>query len=178
VIDQHTRVVLGRVEVDTRPMVRPSEITRFVPLLDPMDLTAVVVTADALHTQRGHVDYLASRGRTGVFMVKGYRPTLRRQLAELPWRQVEIGHRSAQSSHGRREIRTLKVVIIAAGILFPPAAQAVQLRRTRPLSGRGRWRTETVYAITDLRPHQARPDELAAWIRGALVNRERAALGP
>ena len=23
-----------------------------------------------------------------------------------------------------------------------------------------------VYAITDLEPHQARPDELAAWIRG------------
>ncbi len=25
---------------------------------------------------------------------------------------------------------------------------------------------ETIYAITDLAPHQARPDELAAWIRG------------
>jgi hypothetical protein len=30
----------------------------------------------------------------------------------------------------------------------------------------GTWRTETVYAITDLRTHQARPDDLAAWIRG------------
>jgi predicted transposase YbfD/YdcC len=167
VIDHHTRVVLGQVEVDTQAEGKTSEITRFAPLLDPLDLTAVVVTADALHTQRGHVDYLASRGAHWVFMVKGNQPTLRRQLAELPWRQVEIGHRSAQSSHGRREIRTLKVVTIAAGILFPRAAQAVQLRRrTRPLSGRGRWRTETVYAITDLRPHQARPDELAAWIRG------------
>ena len=29
-----------------------------------------------------------------------------------------------------------------------------------------KWRTETVYAITDLRPHQARPDELAVWLRG------------
>jgi predicted transposase YbfD/YdcC len=26
--------------------------------------------------------------------------------------------------------------------------------------------TETVYAISDLRPHQARPVELAGWIRG------------
>jgi hypothetical protein len=31
---------------------------------------------------------------------------------------------------------------------------------------KGRWRTETVYAITDLAPHEARPEELAAWIRG------------
>ena len=71
--------------------------------------------------------------------------------------------------HGRREIRTLKVVTIAAGIEFPHARQAMQVvRKTRPVrAGRpGKWRTETVYAITDLAPHQARPDELAAWIRG------------
>jgi hypothetical protein len=75
-------------------------------------------------------------------------------------------HRSGQNSHGRREIRTLKVVTIAAGIVFPHAAQALQFRRrTRPLSGRGRWHTETVYAITDLHAHQARPEELTAWIR-------------
>lgn len=100
---------------------------------------------------------------------------MRRQLAALPWRHVDPGHRSAETSHGRREIRTLKVVTVAAsidgGIAFPHARQAVQiLRRTRPVSARtgrkGRWHTETVYAITDLAPHQARPDELAAWVRG------------
>jgi predicted transposase YbfD/YdcC len=65
----------------------------------------------------------------------------------------------------------LKVATIAAGIEVPHARQAVQIiRRTRPVSARtgrkGHWHTETVYAITDLAPHQARPDELAAWIRG------------
>ena len=43
-------------------------------------------------------------------------------------------------------------------------------KRQRPVCARtgrrGKWRTETVYALTDLAPHQARPDELAAWIRG------------
>ena len=78
--------------------------------------------------------------------------------------------------HGRREIRTLKVVTVAAGIAFPHAAQAVQIvRRTRPVNARtgeaGRWRTETVYAITDLTPHQAGPAELAAWIRGHWADR-------
>jgi len=90
---------------------------------------------------------------------------------ELPWRQVGEGHRRVETGHGRREIRTLKVVTIAAGIVFPHAAQAIQVvHRTRPVSARsgrkGRWRTETVYAITDLAPHHARPDELADWIRG------------
>ena len=61
--------------------------------------------------------------------------------------------------------------MIAAGIEFPHARPAVQItRRTRPVSARagrkGTWRAETVYASTDLAPHQARPDELAAWVRG------------
>ena len=78
---------------------------------------------------------------------------------------------NVQTAHGRREVRTLRVVTIAAGIEFPHAAQAIQVTpRTCPVSARtgkrGRWRTETVYAITDLPAHQARPAELAASIRG------------
>jgi predicted transposase YbfD/YdcC len=168
VIDQHTRVVLGQVDVETKT----NEITAFTPLLDSLtstDLTGVVVTADALHTQREHVEDLHARGAHWVLTAKGNQPRLRRQLAGLPWREVDVAHRATATAHGRREIRTLKVVSIAAGIEFPHAAQAVQItRRTRSVrAGRaGKWRTETVYAITDLSPHQARPDELARWIRG------------
>jgi predicted transposase YbfD/YdcC len=170
VIDQHTRVVLGQVDVETKT----NEITAFIPLLDTLtgiDLAGTVITADALHTQREHVIALAARGMHWVLSVKGNQPRLRRQLAALPWREVEIAHRSAATVHGRREIRTLKVVTIAAGIEFPHARQAIQVvRKTRRVNARrgtkGKWRTETVYAITDLAPHQARPDELAAWIRG------------
>lgn len=170
VIDQHSRVVLGQVAVHGKA----SEINRFTPLLDTLtslDLAGVVITADALHTQRDHVTDLVGRGAHWVLTVKGNQPRLRRQLAELPWRHVAESHRSAETGHGRRQIRILKVVTIAAGIKFPHAHQAVQItRRTRPISARtgkqGRWRTETVYAITDLAPHEARPEELAAWIRG------------
>jgi hypothetical protein len=48
VIDQHTRVVLGQLDVETKT----NEITAFAPLMDTltnMDLTGVVITADALH---------------------------------------------------------------------------------------------------------------------------------
>jgi predicted transposase YbfD/YdcC len=158
-IDQHTRVVLGQTAVDGKT----SEINRFTPLLDTLtgiDLAGVVITADALHCQRQHVADL-----------KGNQPRLRRQLAGLPWRQIEQGHRHTETGHGCREIRTLNAVTIADGIKFPHARQAIQItRRTRPVSSgtgrKGRWRTETVYAITDLAPHEARPEELAAWIRG------------
>ena len=65
VIDQHTRVVLGQIGVDGKT----SEITAFAPLLDTLtgiDLTGVVITADALHTQREHVDRPAPpAARTG-----------------------------------------------------------------------------------------------------------------
>jgi len=170
VIDQHTRVVLGQVDVEGKT----NEITAFIPLLDTLtgiDLAGTVITVDALHTQREHVTELAARGAHWVLSVKGNQPRLRRQLAALPWREVEIVHRSSGTAHGRREIRTLKVVTIAAGIEFPHARQAIQVvRKTRRVNARsgkkGKWRTETVYAITDLQPHQARPDELAEWIRG------------
>ena len=166
VIDHQARVVLGQVEVDWKS----SEIARFAPLLDTVELRDVVVTADALHTQREHMDYLAGRGTHWVLTVKGNQPRLRRQLSGLPWRGAPIGHRASERGHGRREIRTVKVVTIDAhdgGIAFPNAAQAIQLtRKTRPASARGRWHTETIYAITDLPPHQATPAQLAGWIRG------------
>jgi predicted transposase YbfD/YdcC len=121
VIDHDARVVLGQIQVDGKT----SEIDHFAPLLDGLALREVVVTADALHTQRAHVDYLAARG--------------------AHW--------------------ALKVITIAAAIRFPHAAQAIQLTRRRSLNS-GKWHPETVYAITNLRPHQASPQQLAGWIRG------------
>jgi len=88
VIDQHARVVLGQLDVAGKT----NEITAFAPLdtLTGIDLTGVVITADALHTQRDHADELRERGAHSVLTVKWNLPRLRRQLAELPWREVEI----------------------------------------------------------------------------------------
>jgi hypothetical protein len=87
--------------------------------------------------------------------------------AGLPWRLVSTADRDTDRGHGRREIRTLKILSIAAGIDFPHAAQAMQIRRRRRrLDQPKRFTTETVHAITDLQPHQAKPMQLAGWIRG------------
>ena len=95
-----------------------------------------------------------------------FTPGLRKQLAGLPWADVPVTHTQHDRGHGRVEIRTLKVVTVAAGIRFPHAAQAIQVtRKIRKRTSR-KWRTETVYAVTDLTPSQARADQLATWLRG------------
>ncbi|MDG4791748.1 hypothetical protein O7626_38665 [Micromonospora sp. WMMD1102] len=61
----------------------------------------------------------------------------------------------------------MKALTISTGTDFPHAAQAIQVRRRRRrLDQPKRFTTETIYAITDLRVHQARPAYVATLIRG------------
>ena len=162
--DQGTGVVLASTDVDGKT----NEITRFAPLLDQIsDLHDTVITADAMHCQRDHVTYLAERGAHWILTVKGNQPHLHKQLAGLPWKAVPDAIRDDDRGHGRREIRTLKILTVSTGIDFPNAAQALQIRRRRRrLDEPKRFTTETVYSITDPHVHQAKPHQLAAWIRG------------
>jgi predicted transposase YbfD/YdcC len=162
VADSRSMATLGQIEVDGKS----NEITAFAPLLEPMDLAGVVVTADALHTQRDHALFLVEHKKAHYLLtVKKNQPALHKQLKALPWRHIDDGHGQTIHGHGRTERRSIKVVTIAEGILFPHAAQAIRItRKTRPRSG-GRWKTITVYAVTSLAAHQARPAELAAFIR-------------
>ncbi|GAA0373340.1 ISAs1 family transposase [Micromonospora gifhornensis] len=162
--DQASGVVLASIDVDGKT----NEITRFAPLLDQIsDLRGTVITADAMHCQREHVAYLAERGAHWILTVKANQPNLHAQLAGLPWRAVPDAARDTDRGHGRREIRTCKILTVSTGIDFPHAAQALQIRRRRRrLDQPKRFTTETVYAITDLRVHQAGPAQLASWVRG------------
>jgi len=63
---------------------KTNEISAFAPLLDRLELSGVLVTADALHTQRGHAHYLARRGAHYLLTVKANQPSLLRQLKALP----------------------------------------------------------------------------------------------
>jgi predicted transposase YbfD/YdcC len=161
--DQHASAVLAQARVDSKT----SEITQFAPLLEPLDLAGTVVTADGLHTQREHAEFLVTRKRAhNILVVKKNQPGLHAQLKNLPWRSVPVSDRQADRGHGRQEHRTLQAATITVGLAFPHAEQAICLtRQARPLDG-GRWRTVTVYAITSLDAHQATPAQLAAWIRG------------
>ena len=149
--------VLGQSVVDGKT----NEISAFAPLLDRIELTGTLVTADALHTQRGHVRYLGERGAHYLLTVKANQPTLLRQLRQLPWPQVPVADRTHDKAHGRVELRTVKLTTVTAGIGFPDAATAVQITRRRRPTAAGRWQTETVHAITDLDVRQANAATLA-----------------
>jgi len=161
-MDQKTCAVLGQTEVDAKT----NEITRFRPLLEGMDLLDTVVTADALHTQREHADWLITHKHAAyLLIVKANQPALRQRLATLPWRQIPVADTTCDRGHGRAEIRRLQVTTIA-GLDFPHAVQALRItRRVRCLRSR-RWRAVTVYAVTSLTATQASPARLADWIRG------------
>jgi predicted transposase YbfD/YdcC len=161
-MDHTDGMVLAQRQVDGAP----SEVTGFRPLLAGLDLAGVVVTADALHTQREHAEFLViGKQADYLFIVKGNQPALHAQLGALPWRAIPVLDRTRDHGHGRVEVRTLKVATVA-GLGFPHAAQALRItRRVRPLGGR-RWRTVTVYAVTNLTATQASPARLADWIRG------------
>lgn len=148
--DQRAGAVLAQAGVDGKT----NEITQFAPLLRPLDLAGCVVTADAMHTQRGHADFLVAEKKAHyILVVKRNQPGLYAQVKNLTWRQVP----AAARQHGREEHRTLKATAVAAGLGFPHAAQAIRLtRRIRSRSG-GKWRTVTVYAITSLDATEATP---------------------
>jgi predicted transposase YbfD/YdcC len=125
-----------------------------------------VVTADALQTQPAHARFLVrEKNAHFILAVKKNRPSLYHQLKALPWRQIRVGHVEDHHGHDRTERQSIKVVTVEPGLEFPHASPAIAItRETRPRRG-GLWKTMTVYAITSLAAHQARPDELAAWIR-------------
>jgi predicted transposase YbfD/YdcC len=160
---EHTRrAVLAQTDVD----IKTNEIARFQPLLEGLNLAGRIITADAMHTQREHADWLVTAKHAAyLLIVKANQPTLHHQLRHLPWREVPIADRTRDRGHGRAEIRRLQATTVA-GLDLPHATQAIRItRRVRPLPGR-RWRTVTVYAVTNLPAAQAHPARLADYVRG------------
>jgi predicted transposase YbfD/YdcC len=161
-MDHASRAVLTQRQVDGAP----EEVPAFAPLLAPLDLAGVVVTADALQTHHQAAEFLVTNKQAHyLFTVKANQPTLLDRCAAIPWHNVPVGDRTRDRAHGRIELRTLKAVSVQ-GFGFPHAAQVIQVtRKTRQLHT-NRWRAVTVYAITSLAFQLARPARLADLLRG------------
>jgi predicted transposase YbfD/YdcC len=159
-LDHAHGVVLGQVDVEAKT----NEIPMFSALLDRIEITGAVITADALHAQRAHARCLRQRGAHYLLVIKRNQPGLHAQLAALPWRDVPVAYTKRERGHGRTERRTLKTTTVARGLVFPHAAQAIQITRRRTV--KGKWSRETCYAVTSLTVTQASAVQLAAIIRG------------
>jgi hypothetical protein len=76
----HSNTVVNQVEVADKA----SEMKAVKPLLDPLELSGRVVTADALHTQDETARYLVEEKKAHyVFTVKDNQPTLKDDIASL-----------------------------------------------------------------------------------------------
>jgi predicted transposase YbfD/YdcC len=142
-----------------------SEIAEFEPLLAGIELTGRVVTADALHTTRGHATYLRQRGAHYVFIVKKNQHRLHARLTELPWPDGQH-HTTTGIGHGRLEQRTIEVLPVPADLDFPGARQALQITRYRTDRTTGTRETHTWVGITSLTTSQATPTQIADLLRG------------
>ena len=159
-------LVLGQVEVSAKS----NEIPQFAPLLDTLaaagvDLAHTVITADALHTQRAHADYLHERGAGFVFTCKHNQPRLFAALDALPWAQTPIAARQVDRGHGRVTTRTIQVIPAPENLPFPHVNQVWLIESyVTALDGTP---TSAVAAlgVTNLTTDTAGPDRLAALVR-------------
>jgi predicted transposase YbfD/YdcC len=142
-MDYTTGAVLGQTDVDHTT----NEIARFRPLPEGLDLTGRVVTADALHTQREHAEWLVTAKHAAYLLtVKANQPALHHQLATLPWRDIPVADETRDRGHARVEIRRLQVTTVA-GLGFPHAAQASPARLADWI--RGHWGIEALHHLRD-----------------------------
>lgn len=77
-------IILAQQPVDEKT----NEITQVQPLIQKLDLTGAVITADALLTQREFATHLVeSKGADYVFTVKGNQPTLLEDLQDMEFKK-------------------------------------------------------------------------------------------
>jgi predicted transposase YbfD/YdcC len=145
-----------------------NEITQVRDLLDPVDLTGAVVTADAAHAQHDTAEYIAGEREADYLLtVKGNQPGLQRAIYDKV--SADCGAKpdylGTDRGHGRTVRRSIWVTA-ADGIDFPHAAQVMRIRRdTYDLDGTALAK-EIVHGITTLDAARGTPGVLAALVQG------------
>jgi predicted transposase YbfD/YdcC len=167
-ITHGTGLVIGQDKVARAG--KANEITHFKPLLEPLPLRGVVITADAMQTTRENARWtVEDKHAQYLFPVLGNQPRLYAALDALPWENTPVAAATSEISRGRIETRTIRVLPAPAGPGFPHARGAILLERYVTIKKNGRWtmrNCEAVLYITSLDPAQASPADLLALIRG------------
>jgi predicted transposase YbfD/YdcC len=158
-------IVLGQRQVEQKT----SEIAWFTPMLDQIDLTGVVVTADALHTTRDHARYLHERGAHYVLTVKENQHRLYGLLDALPWHEIPTCT-TQDSDHGRTERRTIQLAPLGnylgyPTIDFPYATHGFLIERYTTHHRSGKHSAYATLGITSLPTDLAHPAQVATFVR-------------
>ena len=160
------QLVLGQVEIGAKT----NEIPMFAPLIDRLaaigvDLSRLVITADALHCQRAHAEYLHERGASFVFTTKQNQPGLFAALDALPWADTPIAHREIDRDRGRITTRTIQVRPVPDDLPFPHVNQVWLVERYVHDRAGTLLSAVAALGVTALRADQVTPAGLAGLIR-------------
>ncbi|MDR2252956.1 MAG: ISAs1 family transposase [Bifidobacteriaceae bacterium] len=158
--DHATGIVVGPVEVGAKT----NEIPKVKDLLDQIgDVSGVVFTLDALHTQDKTAELIVSRGADYLFTVKASQPGLLASCLAHPWNRAD-SHTTAIKGHGRVSTWTAKTQTPSRWVRFPGVAQVAQVVRRRK-TARGE-SIETCHMVTSVGPGRAGPAQIAASAQG------------
>jgi predicted transposase YbfD/YdcC len=168
----------GRAMAQREVGAKTNEIPELAPCTEGLDLADMVITLDALHTQRETARLIREdHGAHYLMIVKANQPTLLERVTDA-LQGTDAGFAGASwaeegKGHGRREKRAIRTAP-ADGIDWPHAAQIMRIRRdTGPTHGP--WTAkEIAYGITSLPPDLAGPRHLAIYARQhwGIENRE------
>ena len=160
-----TGMVIGQTNVEND---KTNEIVAFPPLIEPLDLTGRVVTADAMHTQRDAARLVISKGGHFVLGVKQNQPKLWDAAVEagnsvdVDCPEVETEHRG----HGRIDRHRAWSVPVPATTSFPHASRFVIVERESSTLDDVRVSIETRFYVTDLTEEDACVEHLLRLVRG------------
>ena len=156
-------VVVGQEEVDQKS----NEITALRPLLEDLDITGALVTADALHAQRDHARFIVEEKKAHyLFQVKENQPKLLAAIKAVGEADLSPEHESTSRGHGRVEHRYVRVAKVPEGVDFPHAAQVVVVYRERANLADVLSSSETSYYVTSVPRDRAGAERLGRHVRG------------
>ncbi|MBT2453203.1 ISAs1 family transposase [Streptomyces sp. ISL-43] len=160
VIDQDDQVI-----AQLRIPDKTNEIPCLREIRAPLDIEGAWVSADALHTQTDTARFLIEDKKAHYLLtVKLNQPTLCDSCRRLPWGKARTKCYDRTKGHGRKETRVVQVLTVAH-LHFPHARQVARVTRHRTDKATGKCTRETVYVITDLASHQAKPSDIALGVR-------------
>jgi predicted transposase YbfD/YdcC len=135
-----------------------------------LPLADVLVTTDAMQTTRDNARFLRqAKAAHYLWPVMGNQPNLFTTLDALPWATTAITAATIDTTRGRIETRTMRVLPAPTGLDFPDAAQAVLVERYVTVKKKDTWvmrNCEAVLYITSLAAEDTTPKDLLAHVRG------------
>jgi predicted transposase YbfD/YdcC len=148
---------------------KANEISHFKPLLAPLSLAGTVVTSDAMQANRDNSVFLRMvKDAHWLWPILGNQPNLNARLNALDWENTPVAAATSETSRGRIETRTIRVLPAPEATGFEDARQALLIERYVTYKKKGQWRTraESVLYLTSLGPDEATPEDLLAHVRG------------